>query len=138
MDILLNGVRNFLELINNNWTTIVVIIGLIIGFIEKVKVHFSKSNTEKVGIAQEQIKNIMLKLVADAEIDYQHWKEAGNIKRSQVIKKIFTDYPILSKITNQEEIVKWLDDMIDESLKTLKGIVDNNIYSNKIDSNKQN
>ena len=42
------------------------------------------------------------------------------MKRAQVIEKIFETYPILSKVTNQEELIKWIDEVIDESLDTMK------------------
>lgn len=67
-----------------------------------------------------------MKLISDAEVDYEDWNKAGSIKRAQVIQKIFTDYPVLSKVANQEELIKWIDTMIDESLKELRKIVAQN------------
>ena len=49
-----------------------------------------------------------------------------SIKRAQVIDELFANYPILSKVTNQEDLIKWIDDVIDESLITLREIVENN------------
>lgn len=122
---MLNGVKNFLELINNNWTTIVVIIGLLVAISQKIKTYLSKSDKEKIEIARKQIQEIILELITDAEVDYNEWNEAGSIKRSQVIMKIFADYPVLSKAINQEELIAWIDDMIDESLKALRKIIEN-------------
>ena len=68
----------------------------------------------------------MLKLITDAEENYNEWKQAGSIKRAQVIDELFANYPILSKVTNQEDLIKWIDDVIDESLITLREIVENN------------
>ena len=64
-----------------------------------------------------------MKLISDAEEDYYYMTSAGSIKRSQVIKKIFEDYPVLSKVTDQETLIKWIDEIIDESLTTLREIV---------------
>ena len=64
-----------------------------------------------------------MKLVSDAETDYKDWKKAGSIKRVQVIQKIFADYPILSKVANQDELIKWIDDNIDEALRELHKVV---------------
>jgi hypothetical protein len=121
MDIL-TGIQNVLEFINENWTAIIIIIGLVIAIVRKAVNFFSKSNDEKIAIAKQQIKETMLKLITDAETDYLEWVGAGAIKRSQVIEQIFAYYPILSKVTNQEELIAWIDEVIDESLKTMREI----------------
>ena len=41
---MLHGIQNFLKLINDNWTTIVVIIGLLIGLIKKIQSFLSKTD----------------------------------------------------------------------------------------------
>ena len=124
--VLLNVVKNFLELINQNWTTIIEIIGLVIAIVKKAKDYLSKSDEEKIEIAKQQIKEIILKLISDAEVDYEEWNKAGSIKRSQVIEDIFIKYPILSKAVNQEELIKWIDETIDDALVTLREIVAEN------------
>ena len=63
MDIFLNGVKNFLQAINDNWTTIVVIAGMVVAIIKKVKSWMAKSDEEKIAIAKEQITNTILKLI---------------------------------------------------------------------------
>lgn len=126
MDIFLNGLKNFLEFIELNWTSIIVVIGLLISVVRKVKVYFSKSTDEKIEIAKKQIQETMLKLISDAELDYEEWVKAGSIKRSQVIEQIFEKYPILSKVVNQESLIEWIDKTIDESLKTMREIFDKN------------
>ena len=126
MNNILDGIKNFLQLINNNWTTILVIISLIIAITKKIKSYLSKSDEEKIEIAKQQVKEIILKLTSDAEVDYDEWKKAGSIKRSQVIKDIFIEYPILSKAVNQEELIKWIDETIDDALVTLREIVKEN------------
>lgn len=121
----MDGIQNFLSLINNNWTGIMVIIGLILAIYKKEKVYFSKSNDEKIAIAKAQIRERMLKMITDAEIDFKEWNQAGSIKRSQVIGEIFEKYPILSKSINQQEVISWIDGEIDNSLKTLRKVVEN-------------
>lgn len=122
----MNGIQKFLSLINDNWTSVMVIIGLILAIYKKAKVYFSKSNDEKISIAKVQIKERMLKMITDAEIDFEEWNQAGSIKRSQVIGEIFEKYPILSKSINQQEVISWIDEEIDNSLKTLREVVANN------------
>ena len=123
---MLNGIQNFLQFINNNWTTIVVIISLIIAIGKKAYDYFTKSDEEKIEVAKKQISEICLKLISDAEIDYESWNKAGSIKRAQVIQKIFADYPILAKVTDQEKLVEWIDETIDTSLKEPRKIVADN------------
>lgn len=123
---MLDGIKNFLRFINDNWTSIIIIISLIIAIGQKVKSYLAKSNDEKIASAKSQIKEVILKLISDAEVDYEDWNRAGSIKRAQVIQKIFTEYPVLSKVANQEQLIEWIDTMIDESLKELRKIVAQN------------
>ena len=123
---MLKGIQNFLQFINDNWTTIVVIISLIIAIGKKTYDYFSKSDEERIEVAKKQISEICLKLISDAEVDYESWDKAGSIKRAQVIQKIFADYPILAKVTDQEKLVEWIDETIDTSLKELRKIVADN------------
>lgn len=124
--VVLNGVQNFLQFLSDNWTAILVCIGLIIGIIKKTKDYFSKSNEERIEIAKKQIQEVILRMVTDAEIDFEEWNKSGSIKRSQVIEEIFTNYPILSKAVSQEDIIAWIDEQIDSSLETLRDIINKN------------
>ena len=47
---ILDGIKNFLELVNENWTTIVVIIGLVIAITKKAITYFGKSDEEDLNI----------------------------------------------------------------------------------------
>lgn len=121
----MDSVKNFLQFVYDNWMDIFVCVALIIGIIQKTKSYLSKSKEERVEIAKTQIKEIMLKLITQAEIDYNDWNQAGSIKRSQVIQQIFNEYPILSKVTNQKEIIRWIESEIEYSLNTLDSIIAN-------------
>lgn len=123
---MLNGIKNFLAFVNDNWTTIIVIVSLAVALIRKIQSYIAQSDDKKIKIAKDQIKESMLKMVSDAEIDYQMWSQAGSVKRSQVIQKIFADYPVLSKIVDQNALIEWIDDQIDKSLKELRDIVAKN------------
>lgn len=124
--VFLNGINKFLTFINNNWTSIVVLIGLLVGLYIKIKNFISKSEEERIEFVKIQIKEGMLKMITDAEINFESWNKAGSIKRSQVIKQIYDQYPILSKIVDQEAFIQWVDTEINNSLKTLREIVNNN------------
>ena len=126
MEVVLNGVYNFLSFIEANWTMMLAIAMLIVSIVKKTMNFLAKSNEEKVLIAKAQISEAMLRLVTEAETDYREWISAGAVKRSQVIDQIFADYPILSKVTNQQEIIAWMDDTIDEALETMREIFEKN------------
>lgn len=121
-----DGIKNFLTIINDNWTTIMVIIGLAFAIGKKIKDFYNKSNTEKIEIAKLQIRETILKLVTKAEVDYEEWNKAGSIKRAEVISQIYADYPILAKAVDQKALTEWIDATIDESLKTLRDVISNN------------
>ena len=122
---MLNGIKNFLQIVNEHWVTICVIISLAISAFQKIKGFMNKSNEEKIAIAKKQIRETMLKMVSDAECDYDEWNKSGKIKRSQVIKKIYEMYPILAKAVNQDELTAWIDAEIDASLGTLNALIEN-------------
>ncbi len=123
---MLNGIKHFLQIINDNWTTILVIIGLVIALWKKIESYIGKTDEEKIAIAKKQVEQAMLKMITSAETDFADWEKAGSIKRSQVIKEVFADYPILSKVMDQEDLIKWIDVQIDNSLKTLREVIKEN------------
>ena len=125
MDIL-NGIKNFLSLINDNWTTILVIVGLALALWKKIESYSKLSTDKKIEIAKKQISENILKLITQAEKDYAEWENAGSIKRSEVISEIYKEYLILAKVVNQEELVKWIDEQIDNALPTLREIIKQN------------
>lgn len=119
MDIL-KGLQNFLMFINDNWTAIIIMVGLILGIIQKIKHYIQLSTDEKIEIAKKQISERILKLISDAEENYKEWESAGEIKRSEVIAKIYDDYPVLSKVVDQDTLIEWIDEQIDNALPTLR------------------
>ena len=123
---ILLSVQNFLQYINDNWTAIIIVIGLAMALAKKIKNFFNKSYDEKIAVAKDQIKEIMLKLVTDAEVDYYEWVKAGGIKRSQVIERIYSMYPVLSDVVDQESLIKWIDSIIDEALSTMRDVFEKN------------
>ena len=132
---ILNGIQNFLQLINDNWTSILVIIGLLLALWKKIESYSKLSTDKKIEIAKKQISENILKLITQAEKDYAEWEKAGSIKRSEVISEIYKEYPILAKVVNQEELVKWIDEQIDNALPTLRDIIKQN---EKEDTTKNN
>lgn len=122
----MEGLQKFLQILNDNWTSILVCAGLIVGIIKKTRDYMSKSQEEKIELAKKQIQTTILKMISDAEVDWQEWSKAGSIKRSQVIKQIYEEYPILTKVVDQDALIKYIDEQIDGALDTLREIVKTN------------
>lgn len=129
--IILDGIKNLLVFLNSHWAEIVAIIGLGIGLYKKAKEFMAVSNEDKIKLAKEQIKLNMLKYVTEAEKDYFTWVKAGEIKRSDVIHRIYEEYPILSKVIDQKELIVWIDKTINEALVTLREIIAENNVNNE-------
>lgn len=123
---IMDGIYSFLTFINNNWTAIFVVIGLVIGLSKKVYDFAQKSDQERIEIAKVYIKECILKMITEAELDYEDWESAGSIKRSQVIQEIYDRYPVLEKVADQEELIAWIDKQIDSALTILRGIIEKN------------
>lgn len=124
---MLNGIKNFLQFINDNWTTMTVFIGLALILYRKIRDYLSKSDDEKIEIALRKIRETMLDYVSISENKYSEWKEAGSLKRAQVIKQLYTDYPELSSFYNQADLICKIDEMIDEALPELRKVIKQNI-----------
>lgn len=122
----MEGLQKFLQILNDNWTSILVCAGLIVGIVKKTQDYMSKSQEEKIELAKKQIHTTILKMISDAEVDWQEWSKAGSIKRSQVIKQIYDEYPILTKVVDQDALIKYIDEQIDGALDTLREIVKTN------------
>lgn len=122
----MEGLQKFLQILNDNWTSILVFAGLIVGIVKKTQDYMSKSQEEKIELAKKQIQTTILKMISDAEVDWQEWSKAGSIKRSQVIKQIYDEYPILTKVVDQDALIKYIDEQIDGALDTLREIVKTN------------
>lgn len=123
---ILSGIKNFIQFINDNWTAICVLLSLLFIIYSRIKKYLKMSDEEKIFAVKKQIKEIILKLVAEAEFNYEDLAKSGAIKRSQVIEKIFSTYPILLSVVDQESIVSWIDELIDDALKTMREIFLNN------------
>ena len=63
MDVILTGIKNFLQMINENWTLITVVIGLGILVYKKIVNYLALSDAEKIELALDQIRIAALKMV---------------------------------------------------------------------------
>lgn len=123
MDKILNAIVQFLEFANNYWTVVIIIIGLSYALYEKVKKYAETSKEEKIEMARKALKENLLKYMADAEIEWSSFEKSGEIKRAQVISKIYQDYPILKEYVDQDELIKFIDDQIDNMKSEIDKVI---------------
>ena len=122
----MTGIERFIGFLSENWVMLLVLTGTLISISRLVSKYLALDNAEKIETAKKLIKEIMLKMITEAEIDFEEWNKSGSIKRSKVIAEIYDKYPILSKAASQEEVITFIDTEINNSLKTLREILKEN------------
>lgn len=122
----MTGIERFLGYLSENWVILLTLTGALISISKAISKYLALDNAEKIETAKRLIKEIMLKMITEAEIGFEEWNKSGSIKRSKVIAEIYDKYPILSKAANQEEVIAFIDSEINNSLKTLREILKEN------------
>jgi hypothetical protein len=122
----MTGIERFIGYLSENWVMLLVLTGALISISRLVSKYLALDNVEKIETAKKLIKEIMLKMITEAEIDFEEWNKSGSIKRSKVIAEIYDKCPILSKAASQKEVIAFIDAEINNSLKTLREILKEN------------
>lgn len=128
---------NTITWVQENWSSIVIIIGLVLAVAQKVKSYSKLSKEEKeklaetqkqelIQLAKDKLKETIINYVTEAELEWEDYVSAGAIKRAEVIKKIYADYPILGSIVDQDKLISEIDELIDSALAELKKVLDAN------------
>ena len=117
------SIENTLQFMENNWVNIVFILVVLYIAIKRVISFIKMSKAEKIEIVLKLVKEELLALMTEAEIDWKEFEKAGEVKRSQVIAKIYDKFPILAKYINQEELISKIDKMIEEEKVKLDKII---------------
>ena len=118
------SIEIFLNFILENWTFITTLLAcLYLGYV-KIKKWNALSQEEKIDATLKILREQMLSYVSEAEKEFG--AGTGKLKRSEVIKKIYKDFPHLNKVINQDELIKTLDEYIDDSLVELKKLLESN------------
>lgn len=121
----MKGLIQLLTFLNENWTFIIIIVGLAIMLYRKTKSYLKLSNDEKIDAALGAIKNTIIGKMIDEQIDWYGIRNAGSVKRAKVISKIYEEYPVLKSYVNQDELLQKIDDIIDEALDEVKKLAEN-------------
>lgn len=119
----MQGIDNLIKFLAENWTFIVIIISIIVKAIISVSDFMKKSKEERKAAAWSELSRIALSLVSDAETEWG--SKTGEIKKSEVIKKIYDKLPALSEIANEAETSEQIDKIIDDALAQMREILKN-------------
>ena len=122
----MEGLLKLINFVIDNWSLMVAFIIVISAGVIQVKKFFEKSDEEKIAIAKNLIKETIMDYITRSELQYEDMIQAGSIKRAQVIKEIFNEYPILNKVADQESVIAFIDETINEGLKELRKIIEQN------------
>ena len=127
----MKSITNLLIWLNENWATLVTIIILLIGLVNRIYKFYNEWQTKTEAEKQAEIENAIkvakvaiaeqiLIYVSDAEVNWQTWVKMGEIKRAEVINKLYLDYPILLQVVDQNELLDYIDNLIDKALETVR------------------
>lgn len=135
----MKSITNLLQWLYDNWATVSVIIILILGLYGKIKKIYITWQTLSEEERQKQLQIAEEKAIASARValsqyilsfvarsEYE-WADIGSglgaIKRADVIREIFDKYPILENVADQQELINYIDNLINEALKTVRETV---------------
>ncbi len=132
----MNSLQRLLQFIVDNWSQIIIIATLLLTIITKVEYFIrdwkNKTEEEKqkqaekafnkaVESAKKALADYILILVSKAEIDWQNAEgKLGATKRAQVIEEIYKKYPVLEQVSDKKDLLKYIDNLINEALKTVR------------------
>ena len=128
----MEGIKNTLIIIEENWTNILIVLSCLFAIYRKVKKYVNMNNEEKDKEKEEIkeetlkiVKTVLLKLMSEAEIEWNDFEKSGSIKRSQVIKELYNEFPILKEFTDQDKLLEIIDNMINEEKSKMDEVINN-------------
>lgn len=128
----MESLKKLAEFLYDNWSAIIIAIAVVITLINRVKAYASLSHDEKVAAAKKCVEAGIMEYVYEAEQWYNNNDvKQGLLKKANVISGIYKDYPILAALINQDEINKWLSDLIDEAVETLHNLPKKEVTENE-------
>jgi hypothetical protein len=127
----MESIIKLLKWFYENWASIATIICLCIGLYFKVKdivdKYLAMNEAEKAAAAEEAVeaakrtlKETILLYVNKAENDWaEEAGKMGKTKKAQVISEIFKDFPELAGTETNNEILWFIDNLIDKALEEM-------------------
>lgn len=124
-------VNNIVNSLSNSLPTIIIVIAIIIGAVRTAIQYSKMTKEERVNAALKVIKEELLKLMSDAEIEWEDYKKSGELKKSQVLKEIYSQFPFLATYIDQDTLVNKLYELIDNEMENMNKIINNTTTDKK-------
>lgn len=117
------GLKNLLALITENWAVISVVLSLVIFTIIKLKNWKTMSKDEKLDSLLLVIQQWILKMMCEAEKNWEKYNSAGEVKKSEVIAEIYKQFPQLADYSQQDEILTKIETMINGAMDSMNKVM---------------
>ena len=111
--------------LDSAWSIFLVLLGIFIFLYNKITNYMKLTKEQKVEAALKVVKAELLKLMSDAEIEWQDFNKSGEIKKSQVISEIYKKFPFLAEYISQDELIAKIGEMIEEQKAKMDEIINN-------------
>jgi hypothetical protein len=121
----------------NYWTYAVILIALIVGGINRYIAFTKLTKEQQVEAALSIVKTEVLKLMSDAEIEWEDYKKSGALKKSQVITNIYSEFPILKNVIDQDTLIAKIEELIDSEMENMNNIINKGTGENEIGGSEQ-
>ena len=117
--------HDIISFLDSAWSIFIVLLGIFIFLYSKITNYIKLSKEQKVEAALKVVKAELLKLMSDAEIEWQEFNKSGEIKKSQVISEIYKKFPFLAEYISQDELIAKIGEMIEEQKAKMDEIINN-------------
>ena len=127
----MQSLQLLMENLTLNWSNIVLILISAVAVVISAKRFLKMSKKEKVEAALSIIKEELLHLMINAELDWLEIAKSGKLKKSQVISKIYEQFPFLQTFVDQKYLLNTIDLMIDEVKEELDKLLEDTTGTNE-------
>lgn len=124
----MQSIVKVLKWLYDNWSVVVIILGILTAFIVKLKAWSELSADEKLQTANSerekaltQLKQFALSWVTTLEEKWSGIEKSGYIKKSEFFERVYDKLPVLSKYS--DEIEQTVSDIIDGALIEMRDIL---------------
>ena len=117
------AIQNTIEFFENNWLNLILILGVIGVAIERCFYLLSLSKEKKIELILKTVRREILALMSQAEVEWSYFSKSGEIKKAQVISKIYEKFPILAEYINQDKLVSKISKMIEDEKSNMDKII---------------
>ena len=83
------------------------------------------SKEERLEAILKIVKTQLLKFMGEAEVQWEAYKKSGALKKSQVIQKIYEQFPLLKEYIDQDTLIQKISDMIEDEMENLNKVLGN-------------